>query len=48
MTGVRLPLDMIAALDKAAKDQGVSRSEIIRDVVAGWLREHGYLPKGAA
>ena len=48
MTGVRLSTDIVQALTTAAKDEGKTRSDLIREWIVENLRERGYLPKGAA
>ena len=47
MIGFRAPPNLRAAIETAAtaEDDKPSRSELIRRIVSGWLREHGYLPK---
>jgi hypothetical protein len=45
---LRLPIAMIAAVDKAVRAEPQpppSRPEMIRRMMADWLRERGYLPK---
>lgn len=38
MVSIRLPADMIAAIDKAAKAEGVSRSEKVRGLIEESLK----------
>ena len=52
MLTVRLPPELIDAVQAAAKAQGSGRSEIIRYILRDWLTAHGYLrhredPEGA-
>lgn len=42
---VRLPADVKIAMEKAAKDDARSASNLIEKVLTDWLRERGYLPK---
>jgi hypothetical protein len=41
--GVRLPADVKAALEKAAKDDVRSLSSLVEKVLTEWLRDKGYL-----
>ena len=41
LTAVRLPADMVAALDQQAQQANVTRSQLQRDVLADWLAERG-------
>lgn len=41
----RLPPDIKAAFEKAAKDDTRSISSLMEKVITDWLREKGYLPK---
>jgi hypothetical protein len=43
--GVRLPPEVKAALQHAAKDDVRSVSSLVEKIVVEWLRTHGYLPK---
>lgn len=43
MTSVRLDNAVLAAIDAAAKDDGVSRSEAIANAVREWLVAYSYL-----
>jgi Arc/MetJ-type ribon-helix-helix transcriptional regulator len=44
---LRLPDEIVEAVEIAAADQNppTSRSELIRQILAKWLRSKGYLPK---
>ena len=44
--GVRLPKEMIAAIDSDASKNEQTRSEAIRRILAAHLKKGGYLPKG--
>lgn len=50
VTSIRLAPEMVAALDRAREGgrlgDGLSRSDVIRSIVAQWLQENGYLSKG--
>jgi hypothetical protein len=46
--GFRVEADMKAALEKAAADDSRSVSSLVIKILKDWLRERGYLPKGAA
>jgi hypothetical protein len=49
MVGFRAPSEIRMGIDKAVAEgsESTSRSEMIRRIVTGWLRERGYLPKGS-
>ena len=34
---VKLPISQIAALDKRARNEGITRSTVLREAVSGWL-----------
>jgi Ribbon-helix-helix protein, copG family len=40
--GVSMPAHLVAAIDKAAKEKGWSRSLLIREAVLIWLRGNGF------
>ena len=42
---VRLPAEAKKALGKAAQDESVPPSTLMRILTIDWLRRHGYLPK---
>jgi len=48
--GVRLHDPMLSALDRVRAERGAqdspSRPDVIRSILAQWLQENGYLPKG--
>ena len=46
--GVRFSPDVREALTRAAQEDRRSIASLIEKIVADWLRERGYLPKGAA
>jgi hypothetical protein len=47
--GIRLEPDMHEALARAARDDARSMSAMAVNILADWLREHGYLmPRGIA
>jgi hypothetical protein len=41
----RVPADMKAAIERAAKDDDRSVSSLVERILKGWLRERGYLPE---
>jgi Ribbon-helix-helix protein, copG family len=43
MLTFRSPAELTAALDEAAKAEGLSRGKVIRRAVAEWLRAKGFL-----
>lgn len=43
MVSLRLPLDVLKAIDGAADESGVSRSEIISSALREWSEAYGYL-----
>jgi hypothetical protein len=45
VTTIRFSPDILAALNRSANNEETSRSELIRRIVAEWLRRRGYLPK---
>ena len=45
--GVRLPPEVKAAAEKAAKDDVRSLSSLVEKVLTEWLRDKGYLPQPA-
>lgn len=46
--GIRFSPEVKAALDKAAKDEARSLSNLIERIVAEWLRSNGYPPASKA
>lgn len=42
---VRLPLDVKAALERAAAADLRSQSSMVEKILTEWLRQNGYLPK---
>lgn len=46
-TSIRLDPEIKQALEKAAKDDGRSVSNLMARILRAWLTEHGYLPKPA-
>lgn len=43
MVSLRLPFDVVGAIDKAAEESGVSRSEIISNALREWSVAYNYL-----
>lgn len=45
---VVLDTDLLQALDRHARERGpgVSRAEVLREIIRAWARENGYLPHG--
>jgi len=46
--GVRVELDIKAALERAAEDDHRSMASLIEKILAEWLRDQGYLEKTRA
>ena len=47
MIGLRAGPDLLQSIDAYAGAENLSRSEAMRHILTDWLRDRGYLPKGA-
>jgi hypothetical protein len=45
LVAFRAPVEMTAAIDAAAKAEGVTRTEVLRRAVREWLVKHGFLQR---
>ena len=45
MVSIKIDEDLLRRVDEAAREQGISRSELFRRAVRLWLEERGGRPK---